>query len=367
MRTQKLLSHGKIGAAASHLYRTRPTPNADPDLFEKNQFAGEKCETVDKVKARLPAKVRKNAVLAVEVLMTASPEYFADKTEDQVIFWKEQSLEWCQKYFGGEKNLVDWAFHLDETTPHIHAIVVPIDPKGKLNARHFLGGADKLSQMQTDYAQAMSQFKLDRGIKKSIATHQEIKKYYGRAKMTLKSTNHILQSIDKDLVKIEEIDFFDKMRKIIPKDSLKPAMEKIQSYIKRILAMRDKLQAQAQKLVYTNDILAKRAEDLQNRLNAFEKITGIKQAHLQDDNLMSVIKRSVDTYNQAKIRQMVANKTKAIDQQHQAIRQLAEDNAPRFPGQPTTQTTNDRTSSNGQSSTLPTPRQNFDTLSRTNK
>ena len=55
------------------------------------------------------------------------------------------------------ENLIYAGIHRDETTPHLYAYVVPIDPQGKLNCRHFLGGAKALSQMQTDFAEQVGQ------------------------------------------------------------------------------------------------------------------------------------------------------------------------------------------------------------------
>ncbi|MCY7284793.1 MAG: DUF3991 domain-containing protein, partial [Cyanobacteria bacterium CAN_BIN43] len=64
-------------------------------------------------------------------------------------------------------------------TPHIHAYMVPLDEKGKLNCRALLGGSRyRLSELQDDFAQAMAILGLERGIKGSKAKHTEISKYY---------------------------------------------------------------------------------------------------------------------------------------------------------------------------------------------
>jgi hypothetical protein len=68
--------------------------------------------------------------------------------------------------------------HLDEATPHIHAYLVPLDEKGKLNCRALFGGREKLSKFQDSYALAMAPLGLERGIKGSRATHTEVKEYY---------------------------------------------------------------------------------------------------------------------------------------------------------------------------------------------
>ena len=71
--------------------------------------------------------------------------------------------------------------HTDEQTPHIAAYVVPLkqDPKGRGNgwtlSDRELGLGDKkdaLVQLQDEYAEAMKQFDLARGVRGSKATHK---------------------------------------------------------------------------------------------------------------------------------------------------------------------------------------------------
>lgn len=76
--------------------------------------------------------------------------------------------------------------HRDETTPHLQFLVIPLDARGKLNARELVGGKATLSKMQTDFACEVGQdFGLERGLERgrerSQARHQTIKEYYARA------------------------------------------------------------------------------------------------------------------------------------------------------------------------------------------
>uniref|UniRef100_UPI000D07E11B MobV family relaxase n=1 Tax=Chlorogloea sp. CCALA 695 TaxID=2107693 RepID=UPI000D07E11B len=129
--------------------------------------------------------IRKNAVLAVEFLLTASPEYFRPDDPSKAGHYEEQRLEdfqqsacqWLVNRYG--ERIVRAELHLDESTPHIHAYMVPLDEKGKLNCRALLGGSRyRLSELQDDFAQAMATLGLERGIKGSKAKHTEISKYY---------------------------------------------------------------------------------------------------------------------------------------------------------------------------------------------
>jgi len=106
-------------------------------------------------------------------MMTFSPE----APPKDLRAWVRDNRRWLEQEFG-KKNLVKLYLHMDETTPHLHAVVIPIDPKGKLNCRHFLGGADKLSALQDRYAEAMKPHGLERGNKGSKARHQSVKQFY---------------------------------------------------------------------------------------------------------------------------------------------------------------------------------------------
>lgn len=183
LRMDKIKSFGNAGGLNEHLERTMEVPNSNPEKTHLNErIIGSGNLEVD-IKARIEengCNVRKNAVLAVQFVMTASPEFF-DKTapdfENKVESFKKLSEEFLKKEFG-EKNVVNLTLHMDETTPHLHAVVVPIDGKGKLNAREFINGRDKLSKLQDSFAEKMKVIGLERGLKGSKAEHTEIKQFY---------------------------------------------------------------------------------------------------------------------------------------------------------------------------------------------
>ena len=127
---------------------------------------------------RLPEKIRKNGVLAIEYLITGSPDGMNNKSRRDQDAYFIDALAWLKARHGAE-NLIYAGIHRDETTPHLYAYVVPIDPQGKLNCRHFLGGAKALSQMQTDFAEQVGQrHGLQRGIEGSKAKHTTVRQYY---------------------------------------------------------------------------------------------------------------------------------------------------------------------------------------------
>ncbi len=183
------LNSGNINSSEQHTKRVRETPNANPEI--KNiRFIGQpetkNCPNLDSiVRERIGEQtIRKNAVLCVEMVLTASPEYFRPDAPGQAGYYQQQRLEefqksvhqWLDEKYGDR--IVRAELHLDEATPHIHAYLVPLDERGQLNCRGLFGGRQKMSKFQDSYAEALAPLGLERGIKGSRAKHTSVKQYY---------------------------------------------------------------------------------------------------------------------------------------------------------------------------------------------
>ena len=176
LRTAKLKTEGEIGGSLDHTFRMMNTPNADRTKSHFNEHEYSLHEIKQNIKNRLPKKVRKNGVRAIEYLITASPEWSGWGTDAETEFFDNAKC-WLKEKHGSE-NVVGLSIHRDETTPHLIAYVVPIDEKGALNARHFLGGREKLSAMQSSFADQVEKLGLERGLEGSRAKHTKIKQFY---------------------------------------------------------------------------------------------------------------------------------------------------------------------------------------------
>ena len=201
-RTAKLGSFGEIGGSLSHTYRTRPTPNADENKLHLNKHIFETYnQCFDALKNAIPEKRRSNAVLCIEHLITASPDWNGWGTKKEEEFFKK-SLEFLNKKYGKE-NVIACSIHRDETTPHLIVYVVPIDEKGGLNAKKWLGGRSKLSQTQTEFANEVKHLGLERGLENSKARHKTIKEFYAEIEKPtpkLEERKYEIQPINYDLI-----------------------------------------------------------------------------------------------------------------------------------------------------------------------
>jgi hypothetical protein len=214
IRKRKHKSIASLRSRENHTYRREPTPNADPEKLHKNKLLFGSLDYANMVECNLKKyhdsgkNIRKNAVMSIEYLLTASPEFFDEgsknERDERLKKWCEAQIEFVKKEHGAG-NIACMYLHLDEKTPHIEVFVVPIDPKGKLNCKYFLGARSALSILQTKYATHNAGFGLKRGQTGSRATHQEVKKFYEQIKTKSKVTSQDLQKAVKiDLPTISE-------------------------------------------------------------------------------------------------------------------------------------------------------------------
>lgn len=179
LRCKKLKAAGSVSAAFSHCFRERETFNADENRTPLNvHFA---ATSVDEAKQKLadllPVKRRKDAVLAVEYVMTASPDWWKQASPERQEEFFQKSLAWLAQKYGSDRIVVA-TVHRDETTPHLSAFVVPLTSDGRLSAKDFIGNRAQMSFDQTTYAYAVKELGLERGVMGSKAKHQSVKSFY---------------------------------------------------------------------------------------------------------------------------------------------------------------------------------------------
>jgi hypothetical protein len=176
---------GSVGSSSLHNGRQRETPNADPSREKDNRIIlgsdRPTPEMVREVIAEHGGKPRSDSVEAIEVLLTASPEWWRDDNDEidhkKVDQFSAAAREFLLKRENGGI-CVKAILHMDERTPHIHAHTVPIDPKGKLNCKHYFGTRGKFSMWQDRWAEQVKELGLERGEQGSRARHTTVKEFY---------------------------------------------------------------------------------------------------------------------------------------------------------------------------------------------
>lgn len=207
MRMKKLKTRASVASSGRHNFRERETPNADESLTLTNSH--EKAQSTNDLMRRLtmniptPKNRRKNAVLAIEYMVTASPEWWQSATQIQKIEFEQKAKQFLTEFYG-DKNIIQFSVHRDEKTPHVSAIVTPMH-EGKLNARHYCGGRAKLAEQQDRIAELMSELGLERGIRGSKAKHKTIQQFYSEIQKNDRDTT--VQAITADELKPKKTGF----------------------------------------------------------------------------------------------------------------------------------------------------------------
>lgn len=180
---EKVHSMGSLQQRHKHNFREMNLKHIDLDLSRENEelindsgldykdLWYQRIKDIE-MKNGQPISVRKNAVLAYEVIMS-----FSRDSDVDIDAWKRANKEWLFATFG-EENVISATLHMDETTPHIHAVVVPIDERNKLCAKSFTGGRGKMFSLQTEYGKAMKPLGLQRGEMYSRSKKEDLNRFY---------------------------------------------------------------------------------------------------------------------------------------------------------------------------------------------
>jgi hypothetical protein len=164
LRIEKLKTFGNVAGSDDHVTRNRETPNADPTKENVRLIGGEDLRALEEiVKEKISTllhRPRHDAVLCTEMFLSASPEYFRPKdpslygqwSDSLMQQWALASRDWLAQNYGSK--CVRAELHLDESTPHIHAYIVPLNEKtGRVSHDAMFGGRGgqgriKLSKLQ---------------------------------------------------------------------------------------------------------------------------------------------------------------------------------------------------------------------------
>lgn len=132
-------------------------------------------------------KIRNDAVKYLKTVLTGSHEDMKEifKDGEKAKEWIRANGKFIENEFGKE-NIVRFTLHMDEKTPHIHVVTVPLTKDGRLSAKEVMGNKDKLQDRQDRYAELMKPFNLQRGEKNTGIKHEDAKEYYKRINLANK-------------------------------------------------------------------------------------------------------------------------------------------------------------------------------------
>jgi hypothetical protein len=146
-----------ISPIEAHNERTKEQYASNPDIDTSRscynlhlvQPQGRYREEADRMIA-----VRKDSVRVVEALVTASPEFFKDKTNREIKAYFEYALEFLKSKQNAQ-TFISAVVHMDEKTPHLHLCFVPLTADGRLSAKEIIGNRKNLVRWQDEFWQHM--------------------------------------------------------------------------------------------------------------------------------------------------------------------------------------------------------------------
>lgn len=205
---------------SDHIERKVIAPNVDAARTHLNRELIELPEGVKdrdgaiahRIKsAGIKRKITPDQVRAIRVMLSGTHEDMMKiQQSGRMNEWCKDNLQWLYGTFGQE-NTVSAVLHMDETTPHIHATIVPIvtgerrkaqkkQAEGKRTYRKKADAArlcaddvlnrERLVAYHDSYAKVMERYGLQRGVRGSEARHTTTAQYY----RDLKRENEALET-----------------------------------------------------------------------------------------------------------------------------------------------------------------------------
>ena len=151
-----------ISPIEAHNERTKEQYASNPDIDVSRsrynlhlvQPQGRYREEADRMITAAHCRVRKDSVRVVEALVTASPEFFKDKTNREIRAYFEYALEFLRSKQDSQ-TFISAVVHMDEKTPHLHLCFVPLTADGRLSAKEIIGNRKNLVKWQDEFWQHM--------------------------------------------------------------------------------------------------------------------------------------------------------------------------------------------------------------------
>lgn len=152
--------------------------------------------------------------VADEMIFTSGPEFFKDMTKEEILKWANGGMEFVYKDLGYTKEqVIQSVLHLDEKTPHIHCVVVPLVKKFdkrvnkerySISKRDYIKDQNYLSILQDKYCFRLNNlgFKLERGKKGTKIKNLSLGQLKGITRQYERLANKSIKNIESEHLKI---------------------------------------------------------------------------------------------------------------------------------------------------------------------
>ena len=159
---------GSAAGIEAHHERLKENYKSNPDIRTERssrnihliqpemRYSREIKTRIEAAKERNPKIVVKaNSVRFVDTLITATPEYFQGFSMEVVKRYFQTALKFFEEKVSA-KNIVSAVIHMDEKTPHMHLVFVPLTDDDRLSAKDIIGGPAGCRKWQDEFYQRMA-------------------------------------------------------------------------------------------------------------------------------------------------------------------------------------------------------------------
>ena len=152
----------EISNIEAHNERTKEKYASNPDIDRsRNKYNFHLIEPTGRYRAAAESQIqsagcrtRTDSVRVVEVLFTATPEFFNGKKLPEIRRYFEEALRFFEQ-FQSRETIISAVVHMDEKTPHMHLSFVPLTANGRLSAKEIVGNKKKLTWWQDKFWEHM--------------------------------------------------------------------------------------------------------------------------------------------------------------------------------------------------------------------
>ena len=256
-----------------------------------------------KERYKLKGQIKTVSNIACEYIITSDKQFFEEIGEEETKRYFETAYNFVTEYKNlGEQYIMSAKVHMDEETPHMHLIFLPVvhkqDKKGnnidKLACSEFWKEKNSYRRLQDAFYQYMSShnFELERGIPKEETgrVHIDIKEY--KELTNFDETKEKLQNMKLELPEVPEIDDIKMVRwskkrdEKILEDIIKPKNDLINKLYQNNLLMYQQLLRQAKMVEEAEKYQKERNKIMADNRDLHKQVDNIKAEYQQkEDNL----------------------------------------------------------------------------------
>ena len=127
-------------------------------------------------------QIHKNSIYACEMILTSDSSFFDRIGQEETKRYFKECYNFVSNYKNlGEENIISAVVHLDEESPHMHLIYIPVinsvdrvgNPIRKVNSREFWKGKSSYKKLQDEFYKYITNkgFDLERGKENTDRKH----------------------------------------------------------------------------------------------------------------------------------------------------------------------------------------------------